>query len=511
MESDAAEPDARRWSTLVDAFLPPRAAWPDRVYSLPSLRYAGLVNLAEEFLDNPQIDPDKTAVRFRGGRLSYRELRRRVLAMAVRLQAAGVGPTDRVVLRMANRPAWLVAWLAVQWLGAVGVHLSPLYRRREIVHVVGHSTASTIVCDHDSLEEIARACQECPAPVRAISVDETAESGDPPPARLRHPDRPAIICYITSADGPPKGVVLSSADLLASADTYARQVLELSRDDVCVGTVGIAWAYGLGGLVTFPLRVGATTTFVDGAMNLLQAIGDTRPTVLFSVPTMYRLLLRHPALASSDLRSLRVCVSSAEPLPVSLAVAWQKSTGLEIVDGFGTTEIGHICISSRPGSARPGFLGTPVPGYEARIVNDGMRDVPEGTEGLLAVRGPTGACYWRGVEHQRRVVRDGWTLTGDIGVRHHDDWFQHLRRADALIVSAGYKISSREVEQVLAEHPDVASARVFQVPDAVRGAVLKAVVARSREVDPGELAERLQTHIKSVLASFKCPREIQVT
>ena len=326
----------------------------------------------------------------------------------------------------------------------------------------------------------------------------------------RHRDAPAVLCYITSADGTPKGVVLSSADMLANADTYARCVLEMGAHDVCIGTVSLAWAYGLGGLLTFPLRTGATTVLVDGAMNLLHAIADVRATVLFSVPTMYRMLLQHPGLGSVDVSSLRCCVSSAEPLPGPVAAAWRHATGLPIVDGFGTTEMGHICISSSLSDVRPGYVGRPIPGYEACIVDETMRRVPDGWPGLLAVRGPTGACYWRNEDEQRRAVRDGWTLTGDVCVRHNGGWVRHVRRADALIVSAGYKISAREVERTLVEHPDVASAQVFAVPDPVRGATLKAVVARAHDVEPAELSDRLQRFLKATLASFKCPREIQI-
>src|SRR5262249_31255207 len=157
-----------------------------------------------------------------------------------------------------------------------------------------------------------------------------------------------------------------------------------------------------------------TTVFVDGAMNLLPAIADARATVLFSVPTMYRMLLQHPGLSSSDLSSLRCCVSSAEALPWMAASAWRGSTGHDLIEVFGTTELSHICISSGLATHRPGYFGTPIAGYEACIVDETMHRIPDGCPGLLAVRGPTGACYWRNDDEQRRVVRDGWTLTGDV-------------------------------------------------------------------------------------------------
>jgi 2-aminobenzoate-CoA ligase len=298
--------------------------------------------------------------------------------------------------------------------------------------------------------------------------------------------------------------------MLASADTYARHVLQLTPSDVCIGTTSLAWAFGLGALLTFPLRFGAATVLLDGPASLLQTIAAERATILFSVPTMYRMLLQHPDLDRGRLRSLRCCVSAAEPLPPDLLDAWRDRTGLDIVDGFGTTELTHIFISARPGSVRPGFIGTVVPGYEARIVDAEMRDVPDGTAGLLAVRGPTGARYWRDPAAQRRVVKNGWTLSGDRCVRHADGWFQHLGRADALVVSAGYKISTCEVEGVLARHPDVASARVQAIADPIRGAVTRAEIVTAAGADASGLAVRLQAYLKSEIAPFKCPREIRI-
>jgi 2-aminobenzoate-CoA ligase len=505
--SAGAESDALRWAALTADCLPPRALQPQRVYALADLRYDAALNVASELL---KADPRQVAIRFRNRAQTYGALRESVLAVASRLIAVGIEPSDRVILRMTNRPELVAAWLAVQWIGAVGVHLPPMYRLRETTHIIEDAGATTIVCDADAAEETEALSARLTRRVNVLVADCNGGTTEAAPSRLRGRDAPAVICYITSADGPPKGVVLSSADVLASADTYARHVLQLTPSDVCIGTVSLAWAYGLGGLLTFPLRAGATIVLVDGAMNLLQAVADARATILFSVPTMYRMLLQHPGVSSCDLSSLRCCVSSAEPLPVPVASAWRDATGLEIVDGFGTTEMGHICISSRPGHVREGFIGTAVHGYEARIVDDAMRDVADGTPGFLAVRGPTGACYWRNAGEQRRVVRDGWTLTGDLCVRDPDGWFRHVRRADALVVSAGYKISTREVERALVEHPDVSSAYVFAEPDPVRGAVVKAVVARAGNADDTRLSERLQLYLKTALAPFKCPREIQI-
>jgi 2-aminobenzoate-CoA ligase len=321
---------------------------------------------------------------------------------------------------------------------------------------------------------------------------------------------PASITYIANVAGPPKGVVHSPAEILATADLYGRRSLGLTSADVCIGALSPAWAYGLGALVVFPLRVGATTVLVNGPMMLPEAIAAARATVLFGVPTIYRMLLHHPELRSAKLGSLRCCVSSAEPLPPSVIEQWRASTGLEILDGFGTTELAHIVLSAAPGSGRPGLVGTPIPGYKAQIVDDDMRPVATGTPGLLAVRGPTGARYWRDSDAQRQAVRNGWTLTSDICVQHPDGWFEHLGRSDGLIVTAGQKVSKNEVVGILEEHPHVLHARVFSIPDPIRGAVLKAVVTAAEQADLSTLSERLRQYLHTRIASFKCPKEIQV-
>jgi 2-aminobenzoate-CoA ligase len=325
-------------------------------------------------------------------------------------------------------------------------------------------------------------------------------------------DWPALITYITSAAGPAKGVVHTPIDLLSTADTYAREVLNLSAADVCVGLPSIAWSYGLGASLLFPLRFGAATVLVESTGPPLPAvIADARATVLFSVPTAYRLLLRQPDLESFDWRTLRCCVSAAEPLPAAVVPEWRQRTGLEILDGLGTTELAHVVVSARAGAVRPGSLGTAVAGYDVRVVGGDDRELPAAVEGLLAVRGPTGARYWRDADAQRGAVRGGWTLTGDICRREADGTVTHLRRIDDLIVSGGYKISPREVEAVLGEHPVVASARVFGIGDALRGALPHAEVTIRPGTDHAGLAERLQQFVKTEIAPYKCPRTIRVT
>jgi 2-aminobenzoate-CoA ligase len=507
--------DGSRWAVVIDENLPPRELWPRLVFRLPELQYPDTLNLAEHLLMGAvgTVPDEATSIIYRGETISYGELRRRVVARAAYLIRLGVQPADRVVLRLPNGPEYIVTWLAVQWVGAIGVPVPPVYRLREIAHVVNHSGATVVICSADLAADVASArprfAHETVTAV--VPFDGLVDSMSPPPAHPTARDNPALITYIASATGAPRGVVHSPAEILATADTYARDVLELSRDDICIGSSSLAWSFGLGASLVFPLHAGATTVLVDAAgPPLPAAIAASRATVLFSVPTMYRLLLRQPDLQSFDLTSLRCCVSAAEPLPASVVEAWRARTGLEILDGLGTTELAHIFISAKSGAVRPGSIGTPVAGYEARIVDATFAELPRGVAGMLAVSGPTGGRYWRDAEAQRRGSRDGWTLTGDICVQGEDGWFEHIRRVDDLIVSGGYKISPVEVERALLDHPGVSFARVSAAADPIRGSVPQAVVSLRPGFPISGAAERLQQFLRQELASYKCPREILI-
>jgi 2-aminobenzoate-CoA ligase len=323
----------------------------------------------------------------------------------------------------------------------------------------------------------------------------------------------ALIAYTMGADGRWKGACHSPGDVLASADTYARQVLGLRDGDVVGGHPPIAFTYGLGALAVFPLRVGCVSVLTErfDAGELLEAIGREGVTVFFGTPTGYRLLMQMPGFPSRfNLRSLRLCVSAGEPLGGEDSKAWTAATGVELLDGLGTTELFHIVISQRPGSVRHGSMGLPVPGYEIRVVDGGLHDVAGDTPGRLAVRGPTGCRYWNRIEAQKEYVQAGWNLTGDEVRRDSDGYCWFVRRHDDLIVSAGYNIGPPEVETVLRQHPAVAEAAVVAVPDPIRGAVPKAfVVLESHETPGAKLTLALQEHTASRLASYKRPRQIE--
>jgi 2-aminobenzoate-CoA ligase len=317
-------------------------------------------------------------------------------------------------------------------------------------------------------------------------------------------DDVAIIAFTSGTTGVPKGCVHFHRDLLATCDTFGREILEPQPDEVFSGTPPLAFTYGLGGLVLFPLRFGASTAPVarPGPEAVLNAVRERGITTLFTAPTAYRGLLR--TARPEDLASLRKCVSAGEPLPAGVAEAWTEKTGIRIIDGIGSTEMLHIFIAARPEAARPGSCGTPVPGYEARIVGPAMETLPPGEVGRLAVRGPTG-CRYLDDERQSVYVVDGWNLTGDAFSMDADGYFWFQARTDDMIISSGYNISGFEVEATLLEHPAVAECAVVAAPDAERGHIVKAFVVSAGEVS----ARELQDHVKARIAPYKYPRAVE--
>jgi 2-aminobenzoate-CoA ligase len=245
---------------------------------------------------------------------------------------------------------------------------------------------------------------------------------------------------------------------------------------------------------------------------MLETFARERVTIGFCAPTSYRLMLGVPDMTRRfDLGALRLGVSAAEPLPAATWTAWREATGVELLDGIGSTEMFHIFVSSVPGRVKPGATGVPVPGYDCRVVDAQGREVPPGTEGLIAIKGPTGCKYWRKPDRQADYVRfGGWNVTGDVYVEDADGYLTYQCRSDDMIVSGGYKIPGPEVEHVLDEHPAVAECAVVAAPDAVRGSVVKAfVVLKPPTVASPTLVEELQDFVKQELAPYKYPRAIE--
>ena len=464
--------------------LPPPEAWP-RLTPPP---YPDRLNAAVELLG------EHTGIAVRGETSwSYDELDERSNAIA---GALGIEPGARVLLHSANTPDAIAAWLGILKAGGIVVATMPLLRAGEIAKVIDKAHVTHAITEERLAEEVVRAGEvalhtfhELPARGAFTPVDTAA-------------DDVAIIAFTSGTTGAPKGCVHFHRDLLASCDTFAREILDPQPGDVFSGTPPLAFTFGLGGHVLFPLRFGASTAPVaqPGADATAAAIARHGITTLFTAPTAYRALLG----TEGDFSSLHTCVSAGEPLPASVSDAWFEKTGVRIVDGIGSTEMLHIFIASPASEARPGSVGRPVPGYEARIVDAGMSTLPAGEIGRLAVRGPTG-CRYLDDPRQATYVVDGWNLTGDAFSMDADGYFWFQARTDDMIISAGYNISGFEVEAALLEHPAVVECAVVAAPDEQRGHVVKAYVVASAEVS----AKELQDHVKARIAPYKYPRLVE--
>jgi 2-aminobenzoate-CoA ligase len=318
-----------------------------------------------------------------------------------------------------------------------------------------------------------------------------------------------LLGFTSGTTGGPKATMHFHRDALAIADSYGRHVLKANANDVFVGSPPLAFTFGLGGLVIFPLRVGASSLLLEKAPpdELLAAIRTQRPTVVFTAPTAYKAMLGK--LQPGDTQSLRICVSAGETLPASTFEAWKAATGITMMDGIGATEMLHIFIGSPASEARAGSTGRVVPGYDACVMDDKGREVPDGTPGHLAVRGPTG-CRYLDDKRQLNYVKDGWNYPGDTYIRDKDGYFWFQARSDDMIVSSGYNIAGPEVEQALLTHPAVAECGVVGLPDAERGAVIAAfVVVRAGFHPDSTLAAALQDHVKQTIAPYKYPRVLR--
>jgi len=511
----------------VQTSLPAPELMPDRVFALPELRYPLKLNVGAELLDRHADGGSggRPAIHAGGRTLTYGELQKQVNQLCHGLRSAGLDRGDRVLLRMPNVPEFIVSWLACQKLGIVTVGTMPMLRARELAYIANDAGTTAAIVWGGLREELERARREAPDLKRLIvagearAADTTLDAlmaGEPERFAAADTDRDeiAMIAYTSGSTGVPKGCVHFHRDILSSADSYARHVLTPSEDDRFGGHPTLAFTFGTGGLLVFPFRFGASTVlsgpFTPEAM--LETFAKQRVTVCFCAPTSYRLMLQVPDLTRRyDLASLRLGVSAAEPLPAATWEEWKKTTGVELLDGIGSTEMFHIFVSSVKGRVRPGATGVPVTGYDCRVVDEQGREVPPGQEGLIAIKGPTGCKYWRKPDRQAEYVRfGGWNVTGDVYVKDADGYFTYQCRSDDMIVSGGYKIPGPEVEHVLDEHPAVAESAVVAAPDRTRGFIVKAfVVLKAGQVPSQELVAELQEHVKRELAPYKYPRAVE--
>jgi 2-aminobenzoate-CoA ligase len=504
-------------SVHIDTFcrdnLPARDDWPELI----ELPYPGRLNCAEELLDT-------TIGRYGGNRRcllsptetwSYDDLRRRADGVArVLVEELGLVPGNRVLLRGPNNP-WLVAcWFGVLKAGGVAVATMSLLRSAELSVIRDMARVDLALCDHRFTEALASIPGLRVVPYGSDAPDDLVRRAAEKPAGFAAvataADDVALIAFTSGTTGRPKATMHFHRDVLAIADTFSKHVLKPTNDDLFTGTPPLAFTFGLGALVVFPLHAGAATLLLEAATPdaLADAVAAHGVTVLSTAPTAYRAML---AAGKADrLTSLRRCVSAGEALPKATWQAFHDATGVRIIDGIGATELLHIFIASADDDIRPGSTGRPVPGYDARVVDDEGRPVPDGEIGRLAVRGPTG-CRYLADERQRGYVQHGWNLTGDTYVRDADGYFWYQARSDDMIISSGYNIAGPEVEEALLRHPDVVECGVVGAPDDVRGtAVVTAyVVLRAGVVGDDTKTRELQDFTKATIAPYKYPRRLE--
>jgi 2-aminobenzoate-CoA ligase len=513
-------------SAHVDSFardnLPPRELWPAMSYAaLPELAYPGRLNCAVELLDRvvERGDGDRTVFVSPSGRWSYRELQTVVNRMArVLTDELGLVPGNRVLLRGPNNPMMAACWFAVLKAGGVVVCTMPLLRQRELSYIAQKAQVRLALCDHRFIADLEAASRTTPVLERVVAF---GSDGAELESLMRDTHREfdavdtaaddvAIIAFTSGTTGQAKGTMHFHRDILAICDCFPRYILRAGPDDLFCGSPPFAFTFGLGGILLFPMRIGASTLLLEQAAppQLIRGIEQFRATVCFTAPTAYRAMT--PLVKDYDITSLRKCVSAGETLPAATFEAWHAATGIRIIDGIGSTEMLHIFISAREDEIRAGSTGRAVPGYEAKLVDEDGDDVAVGEIGRLAVRGPTGCRYLADPDRQRGYVQNGWNLTGDSYRMDEDGYFWYQARSDDMIISSGYNLSGPEVENVLLEHPCVQECGVVGVPDPERGQIVKAyIVLRAGFEGSAATIKELQEFVKAELAPYKYPRSIE--
>ncbi len=512
-------------SAYTDSFardnLPPVDLWPVFPQAAPdALAYPKRINAAAELIDNAVAAGfgARPAIRTPESVWSYDELLARANRIAaVLIEDMGLIPGNRVLLRAPNNPMLSACWLAVLKAGGIAVATMPLLRARELVHVIDKAKIALALCDARLAGELEAARAACPALRCVFSNTERADGLE---ARAAHKsdhfanvvtshDDVALIAFTSGTTGLAKGTLHFHRDVLAVCDCW-QPLLQTSPDDIFAGSAPFAFTFGLGALLLFPLRFGASSVLLEqaNAETLLAAIAAHRVTTTFTVPTLYRAMI--PLAARHDLSALKTCVSSGEHLPVAVLEGWLRATGVRLINSIGSTEMLHAFIAMPRDAVRQNAAGRTLPGYQAIVVDDDMRPLPPETIGRLAVRGPTGCRYLDDIEQQKRQVRDGWTLTGDAFRADRDGFFWYHARTDDMIVSAGYNISGAEVEEVLLEHASVRECAVVGVADEERGQMVKAFIVLNDPREAGAaLTGALQEKVKSSIAPYKYPRVIE--
>ena len=505
--------------------LPPPEQQPEFLFELPELQFPAQLNCATELLDRA-IDErgwgERPCMRAPSGpSWSYRQLREQADRIAqVLVQEMGLLPGNRVLLRGPNHPMAVACWFAVMKAGGIAVATMPLLRAKELKTMIEIAQVSHALCDAALAADLQEAAAASPGlkqiKLYRCSGSEGQDSLEAALARHAEPfknvdtaaDDCCILAFTSGTTGVPKATMHFHRDVMAICACWPPHVLKATADDVFMGSPPLGFTFGLGGLVLFPMSLGASAVLLEKAAppQLLEALTNEGATVLFTAPTTYRAL----AAQGEAIRGgkLARCVSAGEALPAATRALWKEATGIELIDGIGATELLHIFISADEASVRPGATGKVVPGYRAEVVDEDGRPMPLGVVGRLRVKGPTG-CRYLNDARQSAYVKDGWNYTGDAYSIDHEGYFRYHARTDDMIISAGYNIAAPEVEEALMTHPAVAECGATGVPDEERGQIVKACVVLKPGFAPSEeLAKALQDHVKAAIAPYKYPRAV---
>jgi 2-aminobenzoate-CoA ligase len=506
--------------TFAEDRLPPEAQMPELRFELSAMEYPERLNVAEALLDRHVAEGrgDRRCIVSPGVAWSYADLQRAANRIAnVLVSDFGLVPGNRVLLRAPNNPMLAACWFAVLKAGGVVLTTMSLYRSTELRVMIDTAHVKLALCDRRLQDELAIAAHD----VDDFTIVHFGADGEELERRMeRAPDRfenvataaedVALIAFTSGTTGKPKAAMHFHRDILATCDSYGAHVLQADPDDLFCGSAPMAFTFGLGGHLLFPLRIGAATLLIEkaGPLELLDAIETYGVTTLFTAPIAYRSMAAQAA--SRRLSSLRRCVSAGETLPKTVWEAWHDATGIRILDGIGSTEMLHIFIGSPASEVRPGSTGRAVPGYVAEVHDDDDNRAPNGTVGRLAVKGPTG-CKYLSDERQQTYVRDGWNYPGDAYRMDDDGYLWYVARTDDMIVSAGYNISGPEVEQALLAHDGIKEVAVVGKRDPVKEThIVKAFVVLQDPAEAGPAKEEeLRAFCIARIAPFKAPREIE--
>ncbi|MCP4183072.1 MAG: AMP-binding protein [Hyphomicrobiales bacterium] len=513
--SDQESPQKDRY---VHNLLPPKDQWPV-ILPIVEVAMSGELNCVETLLDQNLREgrSDKTALINDQQSWTYRQLADRVNQIASRMvHEFDVQPGNRVLIRGGNSPHVAAIWLAIQKVGAIGVTSMSLLRSAELQVIMEVSLPVLIFCEHDLKDELHDAVANGNIETAVIIFDERDDDlfGWDAGGLLSvencktHADDISIVAFTSGTTGKPKATVHFHRDILAICHTVCRHMLMADQDDIFIGTAPLAFTFGLGGLLIFPLFCGSAA-ILKGRYNPVEFV-DTierhQATICFTVPTYYQQILK---LGSSDrFQSLRLAVSSGEALPLPVRTSWSLKTGIELVELLGSTEMLHAFIGARGDDIRPGYIGPAIEGYKAAILDANGQLLPAGEIGRLAVQGPTG-CRYLNDDRQMDYVQNGWNITGDACLITEDGYVAYHTRFDDMIITAGYNVSGLEVENALLDHPKVNECAVIGVADKARGQIVAAYVVVADDATASQQLDlELKDYVKKRIAPYKYPRKI---